>query len=139
MKVIVDTCIWSEAFRKKQTQTNKKYIEELIELIKEGSVILLGAIRQELLSGIKLKKDFELLKNQLRAFDNFNLSEADYELAAELFNQCRSKGIQGSNTDFLICSVAIKNNYSIYTTDKDFNNFSKHISINLHKIRKHSG
>ena len=35
-------------------------------------------------------------------FDGF-VSEA-----AKFFNVCRSKGIQGSNTDFLICAVAVR-------------------------------
>ena len=28
------------------------------------------------------------------------LTRQDHELAAQLFNTCRSKGVQGSNTDF---------------------------------------
>jgi len=43
------------------------------------------------------------------------IKKEDYELAAELFNKCRAKGIQGSNTDFLICSIALKNDFYIYT------------------------
>ena len=58
----------------------------------------------------------------------------DYEKAAEYFNLCRKKGIQGSNTDFLICAAANLRNYSILTTDGDFKNFGKHITINLLKI-----
>jgi predicted nucleic acid-binding protein len=50
----------------------------------------------------------------------------DYELAAEFFNICRSKGIQGSNTDFLICAVAHRRSYSILSTDNDFQNFLVH-------------
>ena len=53
--------------------------------------------------------------------------------AAKYFNRCRSKGIQGSNTDFLICAMANRNKFSIFTTDKDFELFSKHIEIILHK------
>ncbi len=56
------------------------------------------------LSVVKIKHDFETIKNNLRAFDNFELCEEDYEFASEIFNICRAKGIQGSNTDFLVCS-----------------------------------
>ncbi|MGK7876312.1 MAG: hypothetical protein AB4426_24355 [Xenococcaceae cyanobacterium] len=55
----------------------------------------------------------------------------DYELAAESFNTCRSNGIQGSNTDFLICAVAHRRSYSILTTDKDFQSFQAHIPVLL--------
>jgi len=139
MKVIVDTCIWSAAFRKPINKENKSIIEELTELIKEGRVVMLGLIRQELLSGVKSEKDFIKLRDNLRGFDDYAMTKEDYELAAELYNKCRRKGIQGSNTDFLICSVAIRNGFSIFTVDNDFKIFSKYIKIKLHKERPHSG
>jgi len=32
--------------------------------------------------------------------------EADYARAAECFNACRARGVQGSNADVLLCAVA---------------------------------
>ena len=139
MKVIVDTCVWSAAFRKPLNKENESVIGELKELIREGRVVMLGSIRQELLSGIKLKKDFIKLRDNLRAFDDYAVNEEDYELAAELYNKCRRKGIQGSNTDFLMCSIAIRNGFSIFTVDNDFKLFSKNIKIELHKARPYAG
>jgi predicted nucleic acid-binding protein len=55
----------------------------------------------------------------------------DYELASEYYNTSLRNGIQGANTDFLICAVAVRRNYQILTTDKDFESFRKHISIKL--------
>lgn len=135
MKIIVDTCVWSAALRKPTDKEKKLIIEELIELIKEGRVIMLGLIRQELLPGVKSEKDFIKLRDNLRAFDDYTMTKEDYELAAELYNKCRRKGIQGSNTDFLICSVAIRNGFSIFTVDNDFKSFSKYVKIKLHKAR----
>ncbi len=45
------------------------------------------------------------------------------------------QGIQGSYTDFLICSVAINRNISIFTTDKDFQNYRGIVNLNLHPLR----
>jgi len=56
---------------------------------------------------------------------------ADYEEAATFFNRCRAKGIQGSNTDFLICAVAVRNEFPIFTTDADFIHFATVIPIKL--------
>jgi predicted nucleic acid-binding protein len=67
----------------------------------------------------------------LRAFPNLSLDPKDYELAADYFNMCRRNGIQGANTDFLICATASKRNYEIFTTDKDFISFSQHLPIVL--------
>jgi len=81
----------------------------------------------------KLQDQFKKLQKHLESFPDLPILTEDYVAAAQLFNHCRSKGIQGSNTDFLICAVAVKNKFSIYTMDKDFEMFSKYIQIVLHK------
>jgi len=59
------------------------------------------------------------------------------ELLSEISNICRKNGIQGSHIDFLISSFAINNNIKVFTTDKDFNHYSKIIKeIKLHNIRE---
>jgi predicted nucleic acid-binding protein len=132
MKIIVDTSIWSLALRRKKIQVFKevKFLESLID---NQNVCMLGLIRQELLSGIKDQSQFKQLKEILSSFDDYPILSKDYELAAEYYNICRSKGIQGSNTDFLICAVSNKNRFPIFTTDKDFEIFSKYIPITLIK------
>ena len=133
MKVIVDTSVWSLALRRQQQQNNST-ANKLRDFIGDGRVILLGAVRQEILSGIKHQKQFDILKNNLRAFPDLRLDSEDYELAADYFNICRRNGIQGANTDFLICSAANRRNYEIFTTDKDFINFSQYLPIVLTKF-----
>ncbi len=136
MKVLVDTSVWSLALRRKNLNSEEiKIVDELKELIYELRVVMIGPIRQELLSGISDKKIYEKLKMKLRAFDDLPIKTEDYEKAAENFNICRKNGIQGSHTDFLICAVSQNNNLSIFTTDKDFINYEKYIKILLHKIR----
>jgi predicted nucleic acid-binding protein len=100
-------------------------------LITNGRVVLLGAIRQEVLSGIRDREQFIRLRDKLRAFPEVEITIEDYELAAEFFNTCRRNGVQGSNTDFLICAVTHRRGYSILTTDKDFDNFRSYIPVVL--------
>ncbi len=52
MKVIVDTCIWSMALRRTKGEP-EFLVKELIELITELRVQIIGPTRQELLSVIK--------------------------------------------------------------------------------------
>ena len=132
MKVIVDTSVWSLVLRRQQP--DRLLANKLRDLIADSRVILIGAIRQEILSGIKHQHQYDKLRDNLRAFPDWLLDVEDYELAAEYFNICRRYGVQGSNTDFLICAIASRRNYEIYTTDKDFINFSQHLSINLSKL-----
>ncbi len=134
MKIIVDTCIWSLALRRSTVRENP-YIEEIKNLIEEIRVQLIGPIRQELLNGIKSKKQFDTLKLNLEAFADIELEAQDYELAAEYFNAARNKGIQGSNTDFLICAISSRRKMPIFTTDKDFTNFQSVFPVRLHVPR----
>lgn len=129
MSVIVDTPIWSELFRRKAP--NEQAIVALRALIEAGEAILLGPIRQEVLSGVKDPKQFKKLEVALRAFPNPVIEMEDYELAASYFNLCKGKGIQGSNTDFLICAVAHRLSAEILTMDQDFQHFAKALPIKL--------
>jgi predicted nucleic acid-binding protein len=135
MKVLVDTSVWSLALRRgKQSITAPA--QELRHLIQDHRVQIIGPIRQEILSGIRNDSQFNKLRKHLESFPDLPILSNDYVRAAKFFNLCRSKGIQGSNTDFLICAVAVRNKFLIFTTDKDFELFSKHIKINLYQAEQ---
>ncbi len=134
MNVIVDTDVWSEAFRKKGPKTD--YVDELRCLIEEGRVQMIGVIRMEILCGLKSEKTFALLKDSLAAFPDLKLDSEMYILAAQFFNLCRSKGIQGSSIDFLICACSVHWDYPILSKDKDYLNYRKYLPIELVKPRK---
>lgn len=132
MKVIVDTPIWSALLRRPSSEATELLVQELKSLVAAVRVVLLGPTRQEILSGIRNPAQFELTRRQLREFRDFPLETYDYESAAEAFNLCRSHGIQGSHTDFLICAVARRHNFAIFTTDNDFALYARHLPLRLH-------
>ena len=135
MNVLVDTSVWSLALRRRKVDEESEIVRELRELIVEGSAVMIGPIRQELLSGIRSREQFDWLRKHLRAFPDLLLEMIDFERAAEQFTACRENGIQGSNTDFLICAVSERLELSIFTTDDDFTHFSEHLPIRLHRAR----
>jgi len=135
LKVLVDTCIWSQSLRQ-NIDKNNPVVNELIELIKEVRVQMIGPIRQELLSGIRSTTQYENLKNHLSVFPDLMITTQDYEKAAEYYNLARKNGIQGSNTDFLICSISNRYNMPIFTDDQDFELFKNILPIELYQIRK---
>jgi predicted nucleic acid-binding protein len=134
MNILVDTCIWSLALRRSIPQDTSE-IKELRELVGEQRILLLGTVRQEMLSGIREETQFLSLRDRLRAFPDVQQEQVDFECAADYFNACRKKGIQGSNTDFLICAVATRLKTPIFTTDADFISFSRLLPITLHSAR----
>jgi predicted nucleic acid-binding protein len=132
MKIIVDTSIWSSALRS-GAQNNSAAVQELRNLIHDHRVQMIGPVRQEILSGIRHESQFNKLRDHLENFPDLSILTEDYVTAAKFFNLCRAKGVQGSNTDFLICAVAVRNKSAIYSTDKDFDLFSKHIPIVMYR------
>ncbi|MBX3176813.1 MAG: PIN domain-containing protein [Candidatus Hydrogenedentes bacterium] len=138
MKVLVDSSIWSLMLRRKSPGVNRE-TEILLQLIQERRALLIGAIRQEILTGISHRLAFERLALKLQAFPDLSLDRGDYVNAASFANTCRARGIQGSTTDFLICAAAVRHNLAIYTADNDFKHFAEHLPIKLYLKNTNGG
>lgn len=130
----MDTSVWSLAFRRNNIP-NTPEVDALVHLVEQGQVVLLGPVRQELLSGIKHRDQFERLRERLAAFPDLELTTGDFEKAAELCNQCIAKGVQAAHTDFLIAAAAITRGYAVLSTDRDFENIARIIPIRTYKPR----
>ncbi|MEI7902172.1 MAG: PIN domain-containing protein [bacterium] len=131
----MDTSIWSLALRRSGSVQSPE-VAELRRLITAHVVEIIGPVRQEVLSGIRNTSQFDRLELSLAAFPDLTLQAEDHVTAAKFFNLCRAKGIQGSNTDFLICAIAVRHDLAIFTTDLDFGHFSKCLPIVMHELRK---
>ena len=132
MMVLVDTPVWSLALRRKASDliaSERQLVHMLQQLVDEGRVRLLGSVRQELLSGLREEAQFRRLQNYLRAFPDIALAAEDYEEAARASTQCRQAGIGSSPVDMLICAVAQRRGWQIFSTDRDFAQYGRVLSI----------
>jgi predicted nucleic acid-binding protein len=139
MNVLIDTSVWSLALRRKNEglSTNDRFlVAELSELIREGRARMIGLVRQELLSGIKTTEQYEKLRLHLRSFPDEVVDTSDYEEAAKAGNRCRAKGVVVSIVDILLCAVANKRLWTIFTTDPDFSNYAKVLPLRIHAPRR---
>ena len=139
MNVLIDTSVWSLALRRKNESlaTNERFrVAELSELIREGRARMIGLVRQELLSGIKATEQYEKLRLHLRSFPDEVVDTSDYEEAAKAGNRCRAKGVVVSIVDILLCAVANKRQWTIFTTDPDFSNYARVLPLRIHAPRK---
>lgn len=139
MRVLVDTGPWSLALRRRPHDLNaveEGLRRELTELIREGRAVLIGVIRQELLSGIREEAVYERLRDSLKSFPDEVLTREDYEQAAKVNNTCRAAGVSGSPVDFLICAVALRRGMEIFTTNADFANYARCVPIRLFVVVK---
>ena len=139
MNVLIDTSVWSLALRRKNESlsTNERLlVAELSELIREGRARMIGLVRQELLSGIKATEQYEKLRLHLRSFPDEVVDTSDHEEAAKAGNRCRAKGVVVSIVDILLCAVANKRLWTIFTTDPDFSNYAKVLALRIHAPRR---
>ena len=122
MKVIVDTCVWSLSLRRRDmTRMNAQELQilaQLREAIKDGLAIIIGPVRQEILSGIRDRAHFIKTVGLLDPFLDEEVLSTDYVEAARLYNLCQDHGVQCGPVDILICAIAARNRYGILTSDQ---------------------
>jgi predicted nucleic acid-binding protein len=132
--VLVDTPIWSLSLRRRAidlSPSERRVTQNLYHLVRQNRVKLLGSTRQEVLSGIREESQFLRIRDHLRGFTNVDLDVGDYEEAARASNECRRRGIAGSPVDLLMCAVALRHGWQIFTTDRDFAHYSKVLNVQL--------
>ena len=132
--VLVDTPVWSLSLRRKSVDLSdyeRLLTHTLYELVRRLQVQLLGSTRQEVLSGIREDSQFRRIRDHLGDFDNVELDARDYEQAARISNTCRYSGIVGSPVDMLMCSVSLRYDWEIFTTDRDFLHYRRVVPVRL--------
>ena len=132
--VLVDTPVWSLSLRRRAidlSPSERRVTQSLYDLVRHSRVKLLGPTRQEVLSGIREESQFLRIRDHLRGFANVELDASDYEEAARASKQCRRHGIAGSPVDLLMCAVALRHGWQVFTTDRDFARYAEVLPIEL--------
>lgn len=83
-----------------------------------------------MLSGIRDESQFRRIRDHLGDFPNA-ADERGYEEAASISNMCRRAGVSGSPADMLMCSVSVRHDWEIFTTDRDFVQYRRVVHIRL--------
>ena len=134
--VVVDTPIWSLVFRRpahRRSGEEQRHVDDWTTLVRQDRALLIGLVRQEVLSGIRDARSFDRLRLALRPFPDVALLVEDFEEAARADNLCGAAGIAGSTVDYLLCAVALRLGAAIYTTDRDFLAYAQHLPLRLHE------
>lgn len=134
MNVLLDTPVWSTLFRRSVPRLSARESavrSAAIELVEQSRARIIGPIRQELLSGIRDLQQFERFREHMRGFVDEPIFTEDYEVAARHYNSCRTAGIAGSTINLLLCAVAQRKNWQLFTLDKDFQHYARVISFRL--------
>ncbi|MCF6228101.1 MAG: PIN domain-containing protein [Planctomycetes bacterium] len=132
--ILIDTSVWSLGFRrssKSLSKSEKACVFKLKECLKNGEAWLLPCIRQEILSGIRSKRDFEWLKHLFSVLPEVPHDKDLYEMAAELTNKVLAKGVTPSLVDMQLVAAAVMYAVPIFTIDRDFLDIQHHIDFEV--------
>ena len=131
MSLLVDTSVWSLAFRRDAPPASSE-VSELRRALEAGDEIFVtGLILQELLQGFDKPKAHHQIIQHFKALPILIPDREDHIQAAELRNKCRRKGVQVGTIDVLLVQLCIQHNLTMLTTDKDFTNISKIVRIRI--------
>ena len=131
MSLLVDTSVWSLAFRRDAPPSIPE-VAELKRALKSGeAVFLTGLILQELLQGFNNPKAYDQIVDYFKTLPLITPDREDHIYAAALRNQCSKKGIQVGTIDALLAQLCIRHDLELLTTDKDFSYISKVVALGI--------
>lgn len=120
MSLLVDTSVWSLAFRR-DAPLDCAEVNALRRALEQGdSVVCTGLVLQELLQGFAGAKSRDRLLQRFSALPFITPDRTDHIEAAQLRNQCRRKGVQIGTIDALIAQLCIRHDLILLSTDADF-------------------
>jgi predicted nucleic acid-binding protein len=131
MALLVDTSVWSLAYRR-DSPPGIAEVSTLRHALAGGDrVVTTGVILLELLRGFVPDNAQETIRESLGGLDIVEPRWSDYEAAAGLGNTCRRAGVQLSSIDALIAQLAISHDLALLTTDQDFVHAARHIPLRV--------
>ncbi len=131
MSLLVDTSVWSLAFRR-DAEASTQAVEVLRSAL-EGAdqVFTTGLVLQELLQGFTGPKARSQLIERFAALAFLQPDREDHIEAAEVRNTCRRNGVQIGTIDALLIQLCLRHDLVLLSTDNDFRSASKHVKFRL--------
>lgn len=136
--ILFDTSVLSRVFRRTRMGPSEKALAAEVQdlLLGERPLGLPGIVLQEVLSGIRVEKQFANLERRLlSAFTILTATAQHHVDAARLRNTCLSAGLNVSGPDCLIAVLAIAGDHHLFARDDDFQAIARHAPLKLHVER----
>jgi len=131
VSLLVDTSVWSLAFRR----DNQAVVAEVkaLQHALEGAdqVLTTGLVLQELLQGFAGPKARSQLIERFAALGFLQPDREDHIEAAEIRNACRRHGVQIGTIDAVLIQLCIKHDLVLLSSDNDFRAAVKHVKFRL--------
>lgn len=133
MTLLVDTSVWSLAFRR-DVASGAPEVSTLRHALDRGeSIVTTGLVLQELLQGFAGPRARKDIIDRFTALPLLTPDRQDHIAAAELRNRCRRAGVQIGTIDALLAQLCIRHELTLLTTDNDFVQAAAHCPLRVWK------
>lgn len=131
MTLMVDTSVWSLAFRR-DAPPDVPEVRVLRDALGDREIVVAtGLILQEILQGVVPDRVRARLADLFSGVELIQPTHDDHVAAAELRNTCRSAGVQMGTVDALIAQLCIAHELILLTTDQDFVHAARHSDLRV--------
>lgn len=131
MSLLVDTSVWSLAFRRDGQQGAPEVSALRAALQGAAQVFTTGLVLQEVLQGFAGPKHRDQLVERLSVLAFLQPDKQDHIAAADMRNACRRRGLQVGTIDALLIQLCQRYDLTLLTTDKDFQAASRQVEFRL--------
>jgi predicted nucleic acid-binding protein len=131
MTLLVDTSVWSLAFRRDGEPADQE-ARALREALANGdAIVTTGSILQELLQGFNAPRAQTKIVERFSVLPMITPDRNDHVEAAMLRNLCRRSGVQLGTIDALLAQLCLRHDLTMLSADNDFVRTAKHCPLKV--------
>ena len=126
-RVLIDTSVWIEFFRKKESNISSK----LREYLKLNQACYTGPIAVELYQGAKTHKEIEIIDQLLQTITYVEITRNHYHRAGLISQKATREGRIFSVVDMILAVVAHDEQLLLFSLDAHFKDISRYCALAL--------
>jgi len=131
MSLLVDTSVWSLAFRRDDPPRAPE-VEALQQALEGGELVLTtGLVLQEILQGFRGPRARRTILDHFAHLPLLMPNREDHVEAAVLRNRCRRRGIQVGTIDALLARLCIRHDLLLLSADCDFARMAQVVPLSV--------
>jgi hypothetical protein len=131
MTLMVDTSVWSLAFRRDAPVSGPEVLTLRTAIDGGDGIVTTGVVLQELLQGFAGPRARKEIVQRFAALPLLVPDRQDYIDAAAFRNVCRRSGVQIGTIDALLGQLCIRHKLTLLTTDADFTLAARHCPLRV--------
>jgi len=126
-KVLIDTSVWVDFFRKRDSTVSVK----LREYLKLNQVCYTGPIMVELYQGAKTQHEIEILKQLFDTITYVDITKEHFHHAGLISQKAAREGRIFSTVDVILAVLAHDERLSFFSLDHHFRDISRYCPLSL--------